>query len=133
MNRLLPELAVGATLLVSFLTIPLPLPHVASAAAWAALTCVHVARRRRIYLVLLRRAHYREIRWPRVAATTMLIVCAAVVTLSGLVQQAGVAAAIPWHGGSSVLLIVIVTAHAVPRLWRLRRLRRRGRRSPAAR
>lgn len=119
MRRLRPELAVLVALLASFLTIPLRLPHVAAAIVWAALTAVHVARRRRIYAALLRSGRRR-----RVVATTALIGCAAVVTVSGFVQWAGVAAAIPWHAGSSTLLIALAAAHAVRRLWRVRTRRR---------
>jgi hypothetical protein len=117
MRRCEAELGVLATLLVSFLTIPLPLPHVLTATVWVALSCLHVARRRRIYLTLLHRwdRHRR-----RAAATTMLIGCAAVVTVSGFAQWAGVAAAIPWHAGSSTLLIVLAATHAARRLWRAR-------------
>lgn len=116
MRRLPLELSVLAALLVSFLIVPLPLPHVAAAMAWAALTALHVARRRRIYTALLRSR-----RGCRVAATTALIACAAVVTVSGFAQWAGVAAATPWHAGSSTLLIVLAATHATHRLWRMRR------------
>jgi uncharacterized protein len=88
MRRLRLKLCVLAALLVSFPTILLPLPHVASTTAWAARP-------------------------------------------SGLVRWAGVAAAIPWHAGSSTLLAVLAAAHAARRLWRPRRASRR-RRDPGA-
>ncbi len=133
MRRLLLELGVLATLLASFLTVPLPLPHVVTATVWLALTGVHVARRHRIYVSVLRsaqssaaptsRRHQR-----RVAATTVLVGCTAVVALSGFAQWAGVAAAIPWHAGSSALLIILAVTHGARRLWR-RRYRRTAFRS----
>jgi hypothetical protein len=90
---------------------------VAIAMAWAVLTAVHLVRRRRIYVALLRSGRHRV----RVAATTALIGCAVVATLSGFAQWAGVAAAIPWHAGSSTLLVVLAVAHAASRLWPVRR------------
>jgi hypothetical protein len=118
MSRLRLELAVLVTLLASLLTVPLPLPHVAIAMAWAVLTAVHLVRRRRIYAALLRSGRHRV----RVAATTALIGSAVVATLSGFAQWAGVAAAaIPWHAGSSTLLVVLTVAHAASRLWPVRR------------
>jgi len=122
MRRLRLELSVLAALLVSFLTIPLPLPHVVSATAWASLTFAHVARRRRIYLAFLRSGRRR-----RAVATTVLIGCAGVVTLSGFAQWAGVTAATSWHAGSSTLLVILAVTHATRRLWRLRRRRRQPR------
>lgn len=117
MKRLWLEFGVLAALLASFLTVPLPLPHVVAGTCWAALTAQHVVRRRRIYAALLRYAapgrHRR-----RVAATTALIASALVATLSGFAQWAGVAAAIPWHAGSSTLLVILAVAHAARRLWR---------------
>lgn len=128
MKRLRLELGVLAALLASFLTVPLPLPHVVVGTVWVALTAVHVVRRRRLYAALLRCGH-----WRRVAATTALIASAVVATLSGFAQWAGVAfaqwagvaVAIPWHAGSSTLLAVLAVAHAARRLWRSRRVRRR--------
>jgi hypothetical protein len=55
MRRAWLEFGVLAALLVSFLTVPLPLPHVATATVWAGLATAHVVRRRRIYAGLLRR------------------------------------------------------------------------------
>ncbi|MGH3767112.1 MAG: MDM10-complementing protein 1 domain-containing protein [Pseudonocardiaceae bacterium] len=121
-RRLLVELGVLAALLASLLTIPLPLPHVATATGWLALTAVHVARHRRSYVGLLRAVHSSaRSRRLRLAGSTILIGCAAAVVLSGFAQWAGVTAAIPWHGGSSMLLIVLAAAHASRRLWRMRR------------
>lgn len=115
-TRLWPELAVLESLLASFLTIPLAVPHIALGVVWATLAAVHVACRRRIYGAVLRRVLRR-----RVVATTALIGTALVVVVSGLVQWAGVAAAIPWHGGSSMLLLLLAGGHAARRLWTVRR------------
>lgn len=111
-TRLWLELAILASLLASFLTIPLAVPHIALGVVWATLTAVHVARRRRIYGAVLRRNLHR-----RGVATTALISTALVVTVSGLAQWAGMAAAIPWHGGSSMLLLLLAGGHAARRLW----------------
>ena len=111
-SRLSLEIAVLASLLASFLTIPLAVPHVALGMAWATLVAVHVARRRRIYGAVLRRGLRR-----RGVATTALILTALVVVVSGLAQWAGVAAAISWHGGSSMLLLLLAGGHAARRLW----------------
>jgi hypothetical protein len=93
-------------LLVSFVTVPLLVPHVVTAIAWVALTTVHVMRRRRLYAGLLRSAGSGAPgRRRRVLTTTVLIGCASVVALSGFAQWAGFVAAIPWHAGSSTLLI----------------------------
>lgn len=121
------EFGVLAALLVSFVTIPLPVPHVVTAIAWTTLTAIHVVRRRRIYAGLLRSAQssappahgWRR----RVVATTALIGCAVTVTLSGFAQWAGLAAATPWHAGSSMLLIGLAAMHATSRLWRTHRRR----------
>ncbi|MGA9310213.1 MAG: hypothetical protein WBV74_07560 [Pseudonocardiaceae bacterium] len=127
------ELGVLAALLVSFVTIPLPVPHVVTAIAWVALTAIHVVRRRRIYAALLRSArspappvHGRR---RRIVATTALIGCAVVVTVSGFAQWAGLAAATPWHAGISMLLIGLAAVHAASRLWRMHRCRPVGSRS----
>lgn len=116
------ELGVLVMLLVSFLTIPLALPHLVTGTVWMALTAAHVARRRRIYRALLRSDRHR-----RVAASTALIGCAVLVAVSGFVQWAGPdsisAAAIPWHAGSSMVLILLAVAHASRRLWRALRPR----------
>lgn len=111
LSRLLPDLGVLATLLASLVTVPLPLPHVATATAWIVLTCWHAARHRRLYLAALRR-------------TTALIGCA-VVVLSGFAQWAGVTAAMPWHAGSATLLVVLAALHATGRLRRVQRRRAR--------
>lgn len=126
MRRLLLELGVLATLLVSFLTISLPLPHVLTATAWASLTCLHVARRRRIYYAELCRAE----NWWRLVGSTALIGCAGVVMLSGIAALAGIAAATPWHAGSSSLLVVLAATHAARRRWLWRAQRRRRGNSP---
>ncbi len=123
MRRLWLELGVLAALLASFVTVALPLLHVLTATVWAALTAMHVARRRRIYAALLRCAASSAPPTPgrhrrQVAATTALIASAVVTTLSGFAQWAGVAAAIPWHAGSSTLLVALAAAHALRRLWR---------------
>lgn len=122
MRRLRLELGVLAALLASFLTVPLPLPHVAATTVWTALTAMHVARRRRLYAALLRPARSPAPPAPdrsrRVAATTALIACAAVVTVSGFAQWAGLAAATPWHAGTSTLLLGLAATHATRRLWR---------------
>jgi hypothetical protein len=122
-----------AALLVSFGTIPLPVPHVVTAIAWVALTGIHVVRRHRIYAGLLRSARSSappvHAQRRRVVATTALIGCAAVVTVSGFAQWAGLAAATPWHTGSSTLLIGLAAAHAASRLWRMHRCRPVGSRS----
>lgn len=119
-TRLWLELAVLASLLASFLTIPLTVPHIVLGVVWAALVALHVTRRRRIYGAVLRRGLRR-----RGMATTMLISTALVVTVSGLVQWAGMPAAIPWHGGSSMLLLLLAGGHAARRLrlWRAGRHR----------
>jgi hypothetical protein len=122
-TRLWLELAVLASLLASFLTIPLAVPHIALGVVWATLAAVHVARRRRIYGVVLRHGLRR-----RGIATTALIGTALAVTVSGLVQWAGVAAAIPWHAGSSMLLLLLAGGHAARRLWRRRRRETAGQR-----
>jgi len=131
--RAILELGVLAALLVSFVTIPLPVPHVVIAIAWVALTGIHVVRRRRIYAGLLRSARssapLAHGQRRRVVATTALIGCAAVVTVSGFAQWAGLAAATPWHAGSSTLLIGLAAAHAASRLWRMHRCRPVGSRS----
>ena len=121
------ELGVLAALLVSFVTIPLPVPHVVTAIAWVALTGIHVVRRRRVYAGLLRSArspappaHGRR---RRVVATTALIGCAVTVPVSGFAQWAGLVAATPWHAGSSTLLIGLAAVHAASRLWRMHRWR----------
>jgi hypothetical protein len=117
----LPELGVLAALLVSFVTIPLPVPHIATATAWATLTAIHVVRRRRLYLGLLRSAGSRAPgRRRRIVTTTALIGCAVIVTVSGFAQWAGFAAATPWHAGSSTLLIGLAAVHVTSRLWRAR-------------
>lgn len=127
MRRLLLELGVLAALVAASLTIPLPLPHVAAGTVWVALAAAHVARCRRIYAALLRSVNSSAPptvrRQRRLAASTMLIGCTAVVMLSGFAQWAGIAAAIPWHAGSSTLLIVLAATHASRRLWRMRRRR----------
>lgn len=123
-TRLWLELAVLASLLASFLTIPLAVPHITLGMVWATLTAVHVARRYRIYVAVLRRSLRR-----RGMATTVLISTALVVTVSGLAQWAGMAAAIPWHGGSSMLLLLLAGGHAARRLWTAGR-RRQSRVAP---
>jgi hypothetical protein len=132
---LLVELGVLATLLVSFLTVPLPLPHVTAGTMWVALMAVHGARRRRSYTALLRsaRSSVAGRRPRRLVASTMLIGSAAMVTLSGFAQWADVAAAIPWHAGSSMLLIVLAVFHASRRLWWMRRRRAQFANSESAR
>ncbi|MGH3671177.1 MAG: hypothetical protein ACRDSH_11150, partial [Pseudonocardiaceae bacterium] len=122
MRRLLIELGVLGTLLVSLLTIPLAVPHAVTGTVWMALTAAHVARRRRIYRALARSGRRR-----RVAASTALIGSAVLVVVSGFVQWAGPdsvsAAAIPWHAGSSMVLILLAVTHAARRLRRIRRPR----------
>ena len=86
---------------------PLTVPHIALDVVWATLAAVHVARRRRIYGAVLRRG----LRW-RAVATSVLISTALVVTVSGLAQCGGMAAAIPWHAGSSMLLVLLAGSHA---------------------
>lgn len=115
MRRLWLELSVLTTLFVSFMTIPLEIPHLVSSGIWIALTGLHVYRRRNIYLSVLRRGQR-----ARSVASTILVVLAVVVTVSGLVQWAGVLAAVPWHAGSSVLLMAVAAGHAARRLWRRR-------------
>jgi hypothetical protein len=121
------EFGVLLALLASFVTIPLPVPHVVTGIAWVALTAIHVVRRRRIYAALLRSARSSAApahgRRGRVVATTALIGCAAVVTVSGFAQWAGFTAATPWHAGSSTLLIGLAAVHVTSRLWRTHRQR----------
>jgi hypothetical protein len=100
------------------------LPNVVTAIAWVALTAVHVMRRRRLYVGLLRSAGSRAPgRRRRVLTTTALIGCAVIVTVSGFAQWAGFAAATPWHAGSSTLLIGLAAVHVAIRLWRTQRKR----------
>ncbi|HEY3894321.1 MAG TPA: hypothetical protein VGL88_03025 [Pseudonocardiaceae bacterium] len=123
MKRLLLELGALGMLLASFLTIPLPVPHIVTGAVWMALTAAHVARRRRIYRAFLRSDRHRR----RVVASTALIGCAVLVVVSGFVQWAGPdsisAAAIPWHAAGSMALILLAVAHAARRLRRIRQPR----------
>jgi hypothetical protein len=51
----------------------------------------------------------------------VLVASAVIMTVSGIVQWACVAAASPWHGASSMLLIVLGAGHAIRRV-RLDRL-----------
>jgi hypothetical protein len=125
--RAILELGVLAALLVSFATIPLPVPHAVTAIAWTTLTAVYVMRRRWIYAALLRSARSSALpahgQRRRVVATTALLGSAAVVTVSGFAQWAGLAATTPWHAGSSTLLIGLAVMHAASRLWRTHRWR----------
>jgi hypothetical protein len=111
------EFGILAALLASFLTVPLPVPHIVGGAAWAALAGLHVARRRRLYTAVVRS------RSRRALTTTVLVACAVVVTVTGVLQWTDVTAAIPWHTGSSTLLVLLAAAHAAPRLLRRRRRR----------
>ena len=109
------EAGLAATLLGSFLTVPVFGAHLSLGVAFALLASAHAARRRRIYLAALRRCRRRA------TTTGALIVSAVVVTLSGFVQWAGTAAAIPWHAASSMLLVLLGVGHAVRRLRAARR------------
>jgi cation transport ATPase len=113
------EVAMGATLVGSFLTISVDWAHLALGIALVALTAAHVGLRWRVYRAVLRR-------WRRRAVSSgALIGSAVVMTAAGFVQWGGVPAAIPWHGAGSLLLILLTVGHAARRLWRRRRRRRR--------
>lgn len=71
------------------------------------LTGGHVRRWRRVYRAALRRRDRR-----RVTSTTVLITVAAAATVTGFAQQALGASAIPWHGATSTLLVLLAAAHA---------------------
>ncbi|MGH3901401.1 MAG: hypothetical protein ACRDTA_24740 [Pseudonocardiaceae bacterium] len=70
---------------------------------------MHIAQRRRLYLAVLRRRR-------RAVVSAVLVASAVIMTVSGVVQWAGVAAAIPWHGASSMLLILLGAGHAIRRV-----------------
>lgn len=116
MRALLLEFAVLAGLLASFLTVRLPWPHLAAGSALAVVAGGHVLRWRRVYRATLRRRDRR-----RAASTTLLGAAAAAATVTGFVQQAAGDSAIPWHGATSTILILIATGHATRRLRRRRR------------
>ena len=106
------EAALFGTLLGSFLTIPVAWAHLTLGSAFAVLAAVHVVGRRGVYLAVLRW-------WRRRAmATAVMVTVAVVMTVSGFVQWAGVSAAVPWHGASSVLLLLLAAGHATRRLRR---------------
>jgi hypothetical protein len=95
MRYLQLELGVLAVLLASFLTIPRQVPHIVAGVAWTLLTGAHVARRRRVYAAIVRSRRRRAL------ATSVLLACTGLVTVSGVLQWADMTAAMPWHGGSS--------------------------------
>ncbi|MGQ0716818.1 MAG: hypothetical protein ACT4NP_05765 [Pseudonocardiales bacterium] len=107
------EVALAGALLGSFLTIPVYWAHLTFGVAFVLLVLAHIGRRRRVYLAVLRRRRRRAV------VSAVLVASAVVMTVSGVVQWAGVTAAISWHGASSMLLILLGTVHA------LRRVRRR--------
>jgi ammonia channel protein AmtB len=109
------EAAIGATLLGSFLTIPIPWAHLVLGTAFALLSAAHLALRWRTYRAVLRRWHRRA------AASGALAGSAAVTTAAGLVQWAGLPAAISWHAAASLALVLLTAGHATRRLWRRRR------------
>jgi signal transduction histidine kinase len=109
------EAAIVATLLGSFLTIPIPWAHLALGTAFVVLSGAHLAVRWRTYRAVLRRWHRRA------AASGALIGSAAVMTAAGFVQWAGLPAAIGWHSAASLLLVLLAAGHATRRLRRRRR------------
>lgn len=111
------EVALAGALLGAFLTIPVRWAHLSFGVAFALLVLAHIGRRRRVYLAVLRRRRRRAV------VSAVLVGSAVVMTVSGIVQWASVAAAIPWHGASSMLLILLATGHAIRRV---RRGRARG-------
>lgn len=80
--------------------------HLTFGVAFALLALVHVGRHRRVYLAVLRQRRRRAV------VSAVLVASAVVMTVSGAVQWAGVTAAIPWHGASSMLLILLGAGHA---------------------
>lgn len=103
------EIAVAITLLGSLLTIPLLWVHLSLGGAFTVLAAIHVARWRRIYLAILRRS------CRRASVSGLLLGSAIVMTVSGVVQWSGVTAAIPWHGATSMLLLLLAIGHAARR------------------
>lgn len=112
------EIAVAITLLGSLLTIPLQWAHLSLGGAFTDLAAIHVARWRKIYLAILRRS------CRRASASGLLLGSVIVMTVSGVVQWSGVTAAIPWHGATSMLLLLLAIGHAAHRLGRRKRDRR---------
>jgi hypothetical protein len=109
------EAAIGATLVGSFLTVPVAWAHLALGIAFTAVTALHLMVRRRTYRAVLRR-------WRRRAAISgALIASAAAMAAAGFVQWGGVPAAIPWHSAAALLLILLTAWHAARRLRRKRR------------
>lgn len=118
------ELAIAITLLGSLLTIPLPWANLSLGGAFTVLAAVHVAGRHRLYLAILRRSRRRA------TVTSLLLGSAIAMTVSGLVQWPGVPAAIPWHGATSMLLLLLTIGHATRRLRRRKRARAGRRAQP---
>lgn len=106
------EVAMAGTLLGSFLTIPAYWAHLTFGVAFVLLASVHIGRRRRGYLAVLRRRRRQAV------VSTVLVASAVIMAVSGIVQWAGVVAAIPWHGASSMLLILLGAGHAIRRVRR---------------
>lgn len=104
------EIAVAVTLLGSLLTIRWPWAHLSFGGTFTVLAAIHVARRRRIYRAILRRS------WRRAIVSSLLVGSAIAMAVSGVVQWPGVPAAIPWHGATSMLLLLMAIGHGARRL-----------------
>ena len=112
------DVPVAVLLLVGFFTVPVgTVGHVVAGSAFAAIVIVHLVTRRNLAARLWRgvrrsRALVRQ-RWTSWAA----IASAIVLTVSGFVQWAGVAGAIPVHSSFTYVLFLVAGVH----VWQHRR------------
>ena len=116
MYRIALDVSIALTLVASFVTVQNAWVHLATGIAFCVLVPIHLLTRRRFAAAAFTG---RVSAW-RTAGVWFLMAMFLAMLVSGVIQWAGSSAAIAWHSGTGVALVVVAAVHVWTRRRRLR-------------